>query len=69
MHQRQQAINQKVYFSYLLLLYLVLSYSACLCCSEEKSIQVCLMRQGITPFLVSLHIFVHNNSNCTKFEF
>jgi hypothetical protein len=44
--------------SHLLLLYLVISYYAHLCCFEEKSVRVCLMRQGLTPFHVSLHVFV-----------
>jgi hypothetical protein len=47
---------KKSSFLHLLLLYLVLSYSAHLCCFEEKSIRVCLMRQGLTPFHASLHV-------------
>jgi hypothetical protein len=44
--------------SHLLLLYFVLSCSTRLCCFEEKHIWVCLTRQGLTPFHVSLHVFV-----------
>jgi hypothetical protein len=51
----KQSIKKST-FLHLLLLYLVLSYSASLCCFEEKSIQICLTRQGLTPLHVSLHI-------------
>jgi hypothetical protein len=53
----KQSIKKST-FLHLLLLYLVLSYYARLCCFEEKSIRVCLMRQSLTPFHISLYVFV-----------
>jgi hypothetical protein len=61
----KQSIKKST-FSHLLLLYLVLSCSARLCCFEEKSIWVCLMRQGLTPFHIRLHVFVRTHSLLTQ---
>jgi hypothetical protein len=51
----KQSIKKST-FSHLLLLYLILSCFARLCYFEEKNIQICLTRQGLTPFHVSLHV-------------